>query len=380
MNRTAKSAKPPQPPVVVLGGSGDVGRRLAGRLSGFWQGPLILAGRREGSLRSTARQIGERVEIRVIDAGMDDDAKQLPGDAVVVSLTEAATPGFVRTCLDRGAIYIDSSATQGYTAALAEVGNEQSGGGRLILYAGLMPGLSNALADAMVAGFPGIARLDIIVQLGLGRHHGTAATEWTFREAGRDYETWSAGRPLKVRPGALSRGYRYRGKGRTYRAVGFGSIDQLVAGRRNRLRDCHTFLTFDTRTASALFATALKLGFGPLMGHHARAIASALGRLPAFGTVGTHICLRGYNGNGEQLVRWELAAGDQADITAVMLAETVRASQFASTPTVADSSSLVDAKSALRALASVGLLDSETSSIEWTMEDSDGTCQCRRAF
>lgn len=364
MNISVEPRKHLLHPVVVLGGSGDVGRRLAHHLSKFWPGRVILAGRHVNALKSVAALFGPSVDFCMIDASRSEHADMLPNDSYVISLTEASTPAFVQNCLDRGVSYIDSSASQPYTETLEMVGRQSRGRGRLILFAGLMPGLTNSIADAMVTGSPEITKLETIVQFGLGRHHGAAATEWVLRALGETYLTWQNGMSANIKSGALMRRYRYRGSGRTFVAIGVGSNDQVVSGNRNKLRHCHTYVAFDSRIISVVLATFLKCGWGGVLSRHARRITEVLNKLPKIGTVGTRLSVFGYGAHGELLSRREFAGGDQADIASLMLAETALSAQVLSTSHLTVASELVNADTALSALARAGLLDSITSSIE----------------
>ena len=171
--------------IVVVGGTGAVGRELVGLLAG---GPdeVVVVGRNGDRAAAVAAAAAARSRARVSARRADvtvaaDRRAALAGATIVVTCVERANVEVARAALDEGAHVVDVSASADVLAAIASLDDLARWHGRsAVLSVGLAPGLTNLLARACVERLPDAARVDITVLVGLGERHGADAIRWTL--------------------------------------------------------------------------------------------------------------------------------------------------------------------------------------------------------
>lgn len=308
--------------VWIIGGYGDVGRKLAGMLAQDCRLSVVIAGRDGSKADAAAAAIGPQIR----GVGLDvthADAEKLP-PAAYVNLVEATPPDLVAALVSRGARMIESSATPTYLKALEYAVKERPGPGLLALNAGVSPGLTNVMAAALKRRFPDTRSADIVIEIGMGRHHGNAATRWTFASMGADYPAWHEGNETRVRPGALSRKVRFEGDRSARLALGFGFSDQIAIGRQLNLDGAWTFLAVDPPWVTRAIQATLRAGLGAVLAGQAGRLTDLFARGPTMGRSGTRLLVEGHDDAGSVSGRIEIHTGSQAAATAAMLALAVR--------------------------------------------------------
>ena len=159
--------------VLVLGGTGAVGRAVTALLAGDGVPVLAAARRPPAALPAGARfhplDAFDEAALRdaVRDAHVVVDASGLDGGAVAPAVVAA------------GAQLVDLSADPAHLDAVHRHDRSARAGQATVLAgAGLAPGLTNLLAAAAHALDPGTAGIALNLLLGLGERHGPAATAW----------------------------------------------------------------------------------------------------------------------------------------------------------------------------------------------------------
>lgn len=308
--------------VWIIGGYGDVGRKLASMLAQDGGMSVVIAGRDDGRADAAAEAIGPNVRGVGLDVA-NAVADELP-PAVYVNLVEATPPDLIANLVSRGARLIESSATSAYLETQESAVGERSGPGLLIVNAGVSPGLTNVMATALKRRFPDTRSVHIVIEIGMGRHHGDAATRWTFASMGADYPMWREGQEARVRPGVLSRMVRFEEDRSERLAIGFGFSDQIAIGRQLEFDTAQTFVAVDPPWVTRTIHAALRAGFGKHLACRARGLANLFARGPTMGRPGTRLIVEGHDNVGNVLGRIEIHTGDQATATAAMLARAVR--------------------------------------------------------
>lgn len=299
--------------VVILGGTGDVGRRLIPMLATVGPWEIWAVSRRDhltGPELSNARTLN-------LDLAGPEAARVLPRGAIFVNLTEATPPGLVAEILSKGDTVLDTSATPEYVDALVRVAVGKAG--LLIPGVGTAPGLCTLLG-ADLARDRRVRALDVGLELGMGRHYGPAASEWFFRTLGASYRDPGSGRTVK--PGMNLRRFVFAPTEapRTALDIGFPDIAIFPAGREGQVR---YYLAVDPPIVTRLVAVALWLGLGPWIARHARLLAKQSQRLPKIGHSGTRIVVAAFDHNNKQIESHLFEGGDQADLTAAMVLLTI---------------------------------------------------------
>lgn len=165
--------------ILIIGGYGHVGQKIARRLVAAGR-PVTLVGRdatRAGAAAARLGCAGGTLDL----ARPDSWAAPLAAADVVICCLDTPNADLARAVLERGARYIDISATDAVLRrieALDGVAREKDA--LAVLSVGMAPGLSNLLVRAARERCPEATRFRIGVLLGLGDSHGPAAIDWTL--------------------------------------------------------------------------------------------------------------------------------------------------------------------------------------------------------
>ncbi len=310
---------------MLIGGTGDVGGRLVRLLVDQTAARILLVSR-------SGVGSGDRVEALRLDIAGRGAARKLPLGATVINLTEATPPSIAVEVVRSGGSFLETSASPDYLQALRRDVVEVGGPGTLVLCVGAAPGLSTLMAAELVREKEAVA-VDIGLELGMGRHYGTAATEWSICAFGRPYRL-SGPENTTVRPGDLRRSFAFERGGRTRPALGIGFPVDGVA-------DCsasgppvlvRTFVAIDPPFVTRAVGLLLRLGLGPVLSRRKRSVTRVLRRLPELGQARTRIAVEVQEADGSVAASRHVAAGDQAEVTAAMILSTIRALPPADSP------------------------------------------------
>lgn len=121
-NTVANSAET----ICVLGGCGDIGRRVARLLHESVDNKILFVGRDGKHAEATAHLIDLRCEGMALDVDGSDAAASFSGCALCINLTEATPPALAAALLSNGTHFIDSSASPAYVAYLGKAINALS--------------------------------------------------------------------------------------------------------------------------------------------------------------------------------------------------------------------------------------------------------------
>jgi len=160
--------------ILLVGGYGVVGRRIAARLAPVFPGRLVIAGRDQERASDLCRELGHGSRPRRIDAGdVAGISSGLDGVHTVMSCVAQPEMHLLRTCIARGVAYTDIAPRlafwQGADALAAEA---RRTGARVVLGAGLSPGISNMMAARMAKELGRVDRVATAILLSLGDEYG----------------------------------------------------------------------------------------------------------------------------------------------------------------------------------------------------------------
>ncbi|MEW5963873.1 MAG: saccharopine dehydrogenase NADP-binding domain-containing protein [Pseudomonadota bacterium] len=191
--------------ILVVGGYGVFGSRLAERLARESDLEVVVAGRREAKARAAAAALAPTATARVTAAAVDAgtiDAAALSRLAPVV-VVNAAGPfqsqdyHLAEACIAARAHYVDlADARRFVTGITALDGAAKSAGVAVISGASSVPGLSSAVIRDLAASFARIRAIDIAISPGNSFDPGVATTASIL--------SW-VGRPFTARIGGATR-------------------------------------------------------------------------------------------------------------------------------------------------------------------------------
>ena len=181
-DRSAPTTEPSRRrPVLVVGGYGAVGTAAARSLvrSGT---PVVVAGRDARAAERFARDLGPLARGVALD--VDDTAavqREIAGAAAVVMGVERNNRRVAELCVERGAAYVDVSATPAIVGAIEDLDlAARWHGSTAIVSVGLAPGVTNLLARAAYDAVPGAESIDVTIHLGLAGDAGPDSRRWVL--------------------------------------------------------------------------------------------------------------------------------------------------------------------------------------------------------
>jgi saccharopine dehydrogenase-like NADP-dependent oxidoreductase len=208
--------------ILIVGGYGAVGRRIAALLAPVHPHRVIVAGRHPERAAALAEQLGCGVRSLMVDVDLAASVDTaLDGVALVVNCVDQGEPHLVRAAVARGLAYTDTSAAYAlWQRASGMVAEAVHRGARLVLGAGLMPGISSVMARAAATALGGVDAVEGSLSLSVGDEFGHAPLEYLLREVtqpfaiiedGRQRLVWSFTEPRVIGfPAPIGRRAAYR--------------------------------------------------------------------------------------------------------------------------------------------------------------------------
>jgi short subunit dehydrogenase-like uncharacterized protein len=177
--------------VLIVGGYGEVGSRIAHHLARQSRFSVTIAGRNETRARQFAQELGASSDWLMVDVTGNVNYDTLLAEVqFVVMCLDLPNVGFARECLQRGIHYVDVSAEYSTLSAIADLNEFAKKHNALgMLSVGLIPGLSNLMASSCGRLINPIHQLDIAILLGTGEKHGAAAVAWVLQHLSDDNGT-----------------------------------------------------------------------------------------------------------------------------------------------------------------------------------------------
>ncbi len=342
-----------QPEIWLIGGYGDVGLRTAAHLAKLPGFKVVLAGRDAAKAASAAASLGGNLRGVDLDISSPDAQKRFSRIAAVVNFVEACPPDLPAAIATAGGIFIETSANAIYLGKIADriadgvCGNEKvNAKGLVVLSVGTSPGLTNILARQIKDQFPQTSRIDLCLEMGLGRHYGQAATAWFLRNLSQSYATMIDGRLQQMKPAQLSRRFCFTPRGRSVPAIGYGFSDQLDIARELDMKTERTFFAFAPSMGTGFVSLVVNSFLARAISRNARRCAKWMSALPTIGPVLIRVSLEGFDDAGQETGSVQVVTSDQSEVTAVMTALTTEMALTASLREMTHADCIVSAATA----------------------------------
>jgi len=179
--------------ILIVGGYGDVGRRIAIELAPSYPGRVIVVGRQSVRADEAATAIGYGVRGGQIDTSAPSSiASALEGVSIVISCVDLPNRALLWAAIDRGLRYTD------ITPRLTELGRgaayervvaaTQATGACVVLGTGIAPGIANVMARALTDSLSGADEIETALMLPAGDSGGPALFEYFLQELAMSYE------------------------------------------------------------------------------------------------------------------------------------------------------------------------------------------------
>jgi saccharopine dehydrogenase (NAD+, L-lysine-forming) len=188
--------------ILITGGYGTVGRRVAADLAPDYPDRAVVAGRSAEKAARLAAELGHGVRGRRIDVDDPDSVEAaLDGVGVVMSCIDQPEPHLLRAAIGRGLAYTDIAPhlmTRRRTEAMKAEAAQR--GARIVLGTGLAPGISSLLARLGVDRVGAVESVKSNVLLSVGDTYGPASRDYLIEEIAVPYAVCIEGREVPTRP------------------------------------------------------------------------------------------------------------------------------------------------------------------------------------
>ncbi len=177
--------------ILIVGGYGEVGVRLAAKLEASALGRVLVGGRHPDRARGPARHID-------VD-DLSSIERALEGVGTVVACVRQREPHLLRAAIRRGIAYTSIAPPWMPWPELAPLREEAAHtGARIVLAAGIEPGISSVLARAAADRLGRVDAIETALLLGLGDVYGADSMAFIFEEIAQPYSIRVEGRPQDV--------------------------------------------------------------------------------------------------------------------------------------------------------------------------------------
>ena len=192
--------------ILITGGYGTVGRLVAADLAPDYPGRLVVAGRSAEKAEQLAAELGHGIRGRRIDVGDPASVEAaLGGVSVVLSCIAQPEPHLLGAAIARGLAYTDIAPHLITRRPTEDMKAEAlRTGARIVLGAGLAPGISSLLARLGADRLGAVESVEVGVLLSVGDSFGPASRTYLLEEIVLPYAVRIDGTELPMRPFAGS--------------------------------------------------------------------------------------------------------------------------------------------------------------------------------
>ncbi|HEY9845702.1 MAG TPA: saccharopine dehydrogenase NADP-binding domain-containing protein [Candidatus Caenarcaniphilales bacterium] len=191
--------------VLILGGSGRIGRRIAADLVTHTQVPILIAGRNRQLGTQVAEQLGPKVRFLSLELG--DQANLTAAIAAASLVIHCAGPfhyqdaSVLQTCIQEGANYLDVSDHRSFTAkSLACQSAAQAAGITAVINAGIFPGISNSMVRQGVEQLDKAEQIHLSYLVAGSGGAGVTVMRTTFLGLQHPFDVWRENQWQVVQP------------------------------------------------------------------------------------------------------------------------------------------------------------------------------------
>jgi saccharopine dehydrogenase (NAD+, L-lysine-forming) len=256
--------------ILIAGGYGVVGRRIAAELGPDYPGHVIIAGRRQARADEAAAAIGHGVRGRSIDVTVPSSiTAALEGVAVVISCIDQPGRALLRAAIGRGLGYTD------ITPHLTELGRgagyeridaaARASGARLVLGAGIVPGISNVIVRRLADTLGGVEEIETSLLLNAGDVSGPASFDYFLQELAMPFDIHVDGKDHTVRAFSAPRLVEYPAPAGALLSYLFPFSDQVLYPRTMEVRTAITRLAIEPGWLSKALSVIARTGISRLL-------------------------------------------------------------------------------------------------------------------
>lgn len=296
--------------ILIVGGYGEVGSRIAAQLEAERPGRVIVAGRHPEKARG--------LPARPIDLGEPDSIEgALDGIDTVVACVRQREPHLLRAAVRRGLAYT-SIAPPRITWADTEPlrAEAERTGARIILGAGLEPGITSVLVRAAADRLGAVETVESALLLSLGDTYGPDSMGFILDEVAESYTITVDGRPRAMHAFEDAKRVAFPSPIGRQRAYTMPFTDQFYYPTTTGARTAIARIALDPPWLADTIAALLRVGLRRALRRGRGALHGGLDALRRrYRDRDRYALVLEVRGNGRGL-RWTLVGRQQAAATA----------------------------------------------------------------
>jgi len=190
--------------ILIAGGYGVVGRRVTANLAHDYPNQVVIAGRDVEMASRVASELGYGVRARHIDVqDRDSVEKAMHGVGTVMScVAQPETPYLLLAAISQGCGYTDTAPMSLKRPAYPDALRAEAvdNGARIVLGAGLVPGISNVLARMGADRVGPVDSIESACLLSLGDEYGSDSKGFVAEEIVTAFKATISGENVLARP------------------------------------------------------------------------------------------------------------------------------------------------------------------------------------
>ncbi|SFI64196.1 saccharopine dehydrogenase family protein [Bradyrhizobium sp. cf659] len=251
--------------ILIIGGYGVVGRRIALDLAPDYPERIVVGGRNLTRANACAVEIGHGVRGRAIDI-LDPQsiAAALKGVTAVISCIDQPGRTVLHASIARGLAYTD------ITPHLTELGRgaayesidaaARAAGARVVLGTGIVPGISSVIVRALADRLGGCDDIETALLLGANDVSGPASFDYFLQELTMPFDIRVDGRDVRASPFSEPRAVDFGPPVGVHSAYLFPFSDQVLYPRTMGANSVRTRLAIEPSWLAGLLAVLSKTG------------------------------------------------------------------------------------------------------------------------
>jgi saccharopine dehydrogenase-like NADP-dependent oxidoreductase len=256
--------------ILIVGGYGVVGRRIASELAPDYPNRVVIAGRHLARAEMAAAAIGHGARGRSVDIAKPSSiASALEGVAVVISCIDQPGRLLLSAAVERGLRYTDITphlTELGRGAGYEKIdGAARKSGAKLVLGTGIVPGISNVIVRALADALGGADEIETSLLLGASDISGPASFDYFLQELAMSFDIHVDGKERPVRAFSDPHLVEYPPPVGAQRSYLFPFSDQVLYPRTMGVRTAITRLAIEPAWLARVLSMAARSGVSYLL-------------------------------------------------------------------------------------------------------------------
>ncbi len=191
--------------VLILGGSGRIGSKVAADLLAHTSAQVTISGRNSMTGLAIAQQLGNRAQFVPLDLAQQDRIRDVISQAQLV--IHCAGPfhyrdtSVLKTCIEAGVNYVDVSDHPSFTRkALCHAAEAEAAGVTAIVNTGIFPGISNSMVRRGVEQLDEAEKIHLSYVVAGSGGAGVTVMRTTFLGLQHPFQAWIDGAWKTIKP------------------------------------------------------------------------------------------------------------------------------------------------------------------------------------